>query len=389
MSPVDFSGRLPDDLEPSPWARARAAAGAVPFDLTVSNPTACGIAYPPDLLRGLSLPAGLSYRPDARGLPAARAAVAAEYARHGVAVDPERIVLTASTSEAYAVALKLLCDPGSAVLVPAPSYPLFDHLLGLEGVRALPYALDPHAGWQPHATPVADADAARAVIVVHPNNPTGSLVEWPAAERLAAARGRSLPPLPMIVDEVFLDYPLDPGTRPSTYAARAKSLTLTLGGLSKSRGLPQLKLAWMVVSGPEADVTAALGRLEHIADTYLSVGTPVQLALPDLLERAAPVRDAIRQRCRENLAAARGIARDHPAVEVGTPTAGWSVVLRYPRVVSEQTLVLDLLREGVAVYPGYFFDFPQEGYLVASLLAPVEVFASGLRRTLDGIASHL
>jgi aspartate/methionine/tyrosine aminotransferase len=191
------------------------------------------------------------------------------------------------------------------------------------------------------------------------------------------------------VDEVFLDYPLDPAVRPLTYASRAKSLTFTLGGLSKSRGLPQLKLAWIVVSGPEREMSAALGRLEHIADTYLSVGTPVQVALPELLLRAAPVRDAIRARCRENLAAAVGIARDHPAVEVLPPAAGWSVVLRFPRVVAEDTLALGLLRRGVAIYPGYFFDFPQDGYLVASLLPPAEVFAGGLRRTLDGIAEHL
>ena len=384
-----FSGRLPSDLTASPWAKARAAAGSVAFDLTLSNPTACGFSYPADLLRALAEPAGLSYHPEPRGLRSARAAVAHEYARFGATVDPERIVLTASTSEAYALVLKLLCDPGSAVLVPTPSYPLFDHLLGLEGVRAVPYALDPGTGWQPHPPPLTDADAARAAVVVHPNNPTGSLVDRLAAERLASARGRTLPGMPLIVDEVFLDFPLDPAARPESYASRARSLTLTLGGISKSRGLPQVKLAWIVVSGPEADVEEALERLEHIADTYLSVSTPVQLALPDLLARAAPVADAIRARCRENLAAAAGIGRDHPAVELLAPAAGWSAVLRFPRVGGEEALALGLLREGVAVYPGYFFDFPQEGYLVVSLLPPIEVFARGLRRTLDAIAAHL
>lgn len=384
-----FSRRVPEDLEPTRWGKARAAAGPVAFDLTVSNPTACGIAYPPDLLRALASPEGLVHRPDPRGARTARAAIASEYARLGAAVDPDRIVLTASTSEAYALVLKLLCDPGSAVLVPTPSYPLFEHLLRLEEVRPISYALDPHAGWQPGTVPLPDADAARAAIVVHPNNPTGSFVEWPAAERLAAARGRSLPPLPLIVDEVFLDYPLDADARPETYAVRAKSLSFTLGGLSKSRGLPQLKLAWIVVSGPDAEVGEALVRLELIADTYLSVGTPVQLALPEILERGRPVRDAILARCRENLAAASGIARDHPAVEVLPPAGGWSVVVRFPRVIPEETLVLGLLDEGVAVFPGYFFDFPQEGYLVASLLPPHQVFARGFRRVLDGIAAHL
>jgi alanine-synthesizing transaminase len=384
-----FSRRLPDDLEPTSWGRARTAAGPVPFDLTVSNPTVCGVPYPPDLLRALGTAEGLTHRPDPRGLPSARAAVASEYARLGAAVDPDRIVLTASTSEAYGLVLKLLCDPGGAVLVPTPSYPLFEHLLGLEALRPIPYALDPHGGWQPRPVALQDADAARAVIVVHPNNPTGSFVEWPAAERLAAARGRSWPPLPLVVDEVFLDYAFDPAVIPATYARRAKSLSFTLGGLSKSRGLPQLKLAWIVVSGPEAEVGAALERLDFIADTYLSVATPVQLALPEILERGLPVRDALRARCRENLAAAHGIARAHPAVEVLPPAAGWSVVVRFPRVVSEEALVLRLLGEGVAVFPGYFFDFPQEGYLVASLLPPIEVFAGGFRRVLDGIAAHL
>jgi hypothetical protein len=380
--------RLPESLEPSAWGKARASAGAVPFDLTVSNPTACGIPYPADLLRALGDDGGLTYRPDPKGARPARAAVAAEYARHGAIVDPDRIVLTASSSEAYAFVLKVLCDPGGAVLVPSPSYPLFDHLLRLEGLRAVPYALEASSGWQPSA-PAGDADAARAAVVVHPNNPTGSFVERPAAERLAIARGRSVAPLPLIVDEVFLDYPLDPGARPGTYAARTKSLTFTLGGLSKSRGLPQLKLAWIAVSGPEQEAADALSRLEFVADTYLSVGTPVQRALPDILERGVPVRDAIRARCIENLAAARGIARDHPAVEVLAPAAGWSVVVRFPRVVSEERLVIGLLDHGVAVYPGYFFDFPHEGYLVASLLPPIEVFARGLRRALDGIAAHL
>jgi aspartate/methionine/tyrosine aminotransferase len=389
VSAAVFSRRLPDSLEPTAWGKARAEAGPLPFDLTVSNPTACGVPYPPDLLRALASAEGLVHRPDPRGALSARAAVASEYTRLGAVVDPDRVVLTASTSEAYALVLKLLCDPGGAVLVPTPSYPLFDHLLRLEGLQGIPYTLDPHAGWQPRPPALPDADAARAVIVVHPNNPTGSFVEGPAAERLAAARGRSLPPLPLVVDEVFLDYPLDPAARPATYARRAKSLSFTLGGLSKSRGLPQLKLAWIVVSGPDAEVGATLSRLEFIADTYLSVATPVQLALPEILERGLPVRDALRSRCRENLAAAQGIAAGYPAVEVLPPAAGWSVVVHFPRVVSEEALVLRLLTEGVGVFPGYFFDFPQEGYLVASLLPPIEVFAGGFRRMLDGIAAHL
>lgn len=382
------SHRVPHDLEPTAWARARAARGAVPYDLTISNPTQCGIPYPPTLLDSLSDISGLGYRPDPKGHRRAREAVAREYATRGVILDPERIVLTSSSSESYGFLFKLLCDPGETVLIPAPSYPLLDHLASLDGVRAASYPLDPVSGWQPHPPEPEDATHVRAAILVHPNNPTGTWVDPSVAERLAACSGAA--PIPLIVDEVFLDYPLAPHAHSRTFAGRANGLTFTLGGLSKSRGLPQLKLSWIVVGGPDAEVAEALQVLDFIGDSYLSVGTPIQNALPEILERAAPVRDAILARCVENLALATSAARDVPSVALLPPGGGWSVVVRFPRVVPEDRLVLDLLeRDGVAVHPGYFFDFPTEGYLVASLLPDPRTFEAGFGLALDAIANRL
>jgi aspartate/methionine/tyrosine aminotransferase len=383
-----FSNRVPHDLRPTAWARARAARGSVPFDLTVGNPTMCGFDYPHGLLDPLRDPAALRYRPDPKGMRSAREAVAREYTARGVEIDPERIVITASSSESYGFLFKLLCDPGDTVLVPAPSYPLFEHLAALEGVRVAQFSLDPDNGWQPRAPERGPANDARAAILVHPNNPTGSWVDPAAAQRLS--RRADGAPIPLIVDEVFLDFPLAPHTHARSFAARTSGLTFTLGGLSKSRGLPQLKLSWIVVSGPDADVAGALEALEFITDSYLSVGTPIQDALPEILDRAAPVRDAILHRCRENLALAHGLARDVPAVTPLPAGGGWSTVVRFPRVVTEEALVLELLdRHGVAAYPGYFFDFPTDGYLVVSLLPDPRTFAAGFKIALDAIASRL
>ncbi|HQT95246.1 MAG: hypothetical protein B7Z61_06840 [Acidobacteria bacterium 37-71-11] len=384
-----FSGRVPSDLAPNRIAAARAAA-APPFDLTASNPTACGIAYPAGLLDALADRAGLAYRPHPRGLESARGAAAAEYRRWGVEVDPERIVLTASTSEAYAFLFKLLAEPGDAVLVPSPSYPLFEHLARVEGVEALPYHLNPELGWRPDLDVIASAPAGvRAVVVVHPNNPTGSFVhpdDAAAIERLAVTRGWAV-----IADEVFLDYPLAGGAGSGrSFAGRERALTFALGGLSKSVGLPQLKLAWIVAGGPQELVDAALARLEFIADTFLSVGTPVQLALPALLRDGAPVRAAILERCRTNLDELQRAAAAVPEVSVAPPGGGWSAALRVPAVVGEEELALELLEEdGVAVHPGYFFDFPSAGTLVLSLLPDPAAFAEGVRRLLARVRAHL
>jgi aspartate/methionine/tyrosine aminotransferase len=376
-----FSRRLPTDRSPNAFALARAQAGPIVHDLTASNPTACGIDYPPDLLAGLSGTAGLTYRPDPLGLRSAREAVAGEYAARGLAVDPDRIVLTASSSEAYGFLFKLLCDPGDAVLVPTPSYPLFEHLAMLDGVRAIPYPLELTQGWRPRPLDRAAWGGARAAILVHPNNPTGSFVDGDAAEALA-------PGLPLIVDEVFLDYAWS--STPRSFAARSHALTFTLGGLSKSRGLPQLKLSWIVVQGPAAETAATMEALEFIGDSYLSVATPVQAALPDLLRRSVPVREAIRSRCLANLRQARALVPPGAPVDLLEPAGGWTAVIRFPRVVSEEALTLELLgRHGVAVYPGFFFDFPAEGFLVISLLPEPASFDAGLRCILDAIEARI
>jgi alanine-synthesizing transaminase len=383
-----FSHRVPDELAPNRIAAARAKAPPQ-FDLTVSNPTACGLAYPGELLTALGAAEGLAYRPEPRGQVAARRAVAHQYERYGLLVDPARIVLTASTSEAYAFLFKLLADPGDRVLVPTPSYPLFEHLARVEGVRALPYALDPEAGWRLDLPALADVEGARAVVVVHPNNPTGTYVHPDDAGALAelAARKRWA----IIADEVFLDYPLDGGPGAGrSFAAAPAALTFALGGLSKSAGLPQLKLAWIVVSGPDDEATAALERLDVIADTFLSVATPVQNALPALLREGAAVGEAILGRCRGNLDALRRAASTLPSVDVAPSGGGWSAVLRVPAVVDEEDLVVELLREdSVGVHPGYFFDFPAPGYLVLSLLLQPERFEEGVARLLRRVAAHL
>jgi aspartate/methionine/tyrosine aminotransferase len=381
-----FSHRIesaPIENRLSRAVRQMRAEGRGFIDLTLSNPTRAGFAYPDDLLARFADPAALRYDPHPFGALDARAAVAADYARRGLAVSAERIALTASTSEAYGLLFKVLCDPGDEVLVPRPSYPLFEHLTRLDGVRPVAYDLEYHGAWT-----MADdsldrgwSPRTRAVLLVNPNNPTGSFVgraELDGVVKRCAARSAAL-----IVDEVFADYELTPG------AARAAGQALTaedavvfaLGGLSKSIGLPQAKLAWIAAAGPEAAVADALARLELVCDTYLSVSTPVQVAAPDLLRRGAVVRAQIQRRVSANYAALAARAAQSPACAVLAAGGGWSAVLQVPSLEPEEDLVLRLLtRDGVLIHPGYFFDFPRESYLVASLLAPEAAFAEGVGR---------
>ena len=290
------SGRLPRDLSPNRLTSAvarRRASGAPILDLTESNPTRVGLTYASDLLAPLGSSNGLQYAPEPFGTRAAREAVSADFARRGVSVPSAHIALTASTSEAYALLFKLLCDPGDRVLVPRPSYPLFEHLTALESVEAVPYALDEHAGWRLDVDAVAAIIDARtkAVVVVAPNNPTGSTLdrrELEALAELAAARGVAL-----IGDEVFADYPLDAAGTGVSVLQQSRALAFGLGGLSKSVGLPQVKVAWIGVSGPAPSVQDALDGLEIVADTFLSVSTPAQLALGQLLRSGADVRAQI------------------------------------------------------------------------------------------------
>ncbi|MGQ9495023.1 MAG: pyridoxal phosphate-dependent aminotransferase [Thermoanaerobaculaceae bacterium] len=380
-----FSRRVPS-LELNRWWQARSSL-SLRWDLTVSNPTQVGLAYPKDLLAPLAHPRGLIYRPHPLGLELAREAVLSLYRSQGLSEANATVVLTTSTSESYGLLAKLLADPGEGFLVPQPSYPLFEHLLRAEGCWAWPYPLPEEAGFHLDVSRIPQPPGAKAVVVVQPNNPTGTVVpqeEWGPLVQLCAQRRWAL-----IADEVFWDFPLGSAWRGS-FAGNSQCLTFTLGGLSKLVGLPQLKLGWMVVSGPPALREEAKARLEFLADTYLSVSTPVQQALPELLASAWPLRQAIGQRVVANLALLRQQLAHFPFLEVLPPEGGWSAVLRYPAVYPEEELVVELLQEdGVAVYPGYFFDFPREGFLVVSLLVEPQVLASGFSLVGSRIASKL
>jgi aspartate/methionine/tyrosine aminotransferase len=383
-----FSSRTPADLSPNRLTTAlkeARAEGRPILDLTESNPTRAGFEYPADLLSPLSGPRAFEYEPSPLGLFDARRAVASDYARRGVDVPPERIVLTASTSEAYACLFKLLADAGDEVLVPRPSYPLFDHLARLDQVTARSYALDPDQGWRIDFDSLEGSltTRTRAILVVSPNNPSGTFVKSDEVERLA--RIAAAHELPLVADEVFSDYEITPNARAAAghVATRDDVLTFSLGGLSKSVGLPQVKLAWMAAAGPARLVEEALERLELICDTYLSVSTPVQVAAAELLERGALVRNQIAARVAANHRVFAGKAALVPACRVIAGEGGWYGVLEVPSFESEEALVLDLLeKDGVLAHPGYFFDFPRESYLVVSLLVPEAQFAEGIHRIL-------
>jgi alanine-synthesizing transaminase len=387
-----FSTRVPDDRRSNELARvlARARARGPVLDLTLSNPTRAGIRYPPDLLAALGDPAALTYRPNPLGLLEAREAIAADYARRGLRVEADRIVLTTSTSEAYSILFKLLCEPGrSDVLTPIPSYPLFDHLTRLDGAGQRRYALEYHGAWSVDLDSLDGAwtSETRAVLAVSPNNPTGSIVSSEDADELmarCAARRAAL-----ILDEVFCDYPMVLPTEGGSHGNHLDAfdapacLLCRLGGLSKSIGLPQVKLGWIAIDGPAEVVAEALDRLELICDTYLSVSTPVQMAARSLLERGASVRRQILDRLRTNDAALRAIVTGGGAT-VLPAEAGWSAVIRVPATRSEEALVTELLEhDAVAVHPGYFFDFPHEAFLVVSLLPEPDEFARGIRLVQD------
>jgi aspartate/methionine/tyrosine aminotransferase len=350
----------------------------VRVDLTETNPTVVGLAYPPAVVDALAAGTAMTYRPAALGTHEARRAVSGTYA---AAPDPARIMLTASTSEAYSFLFKLLCDPGDNVLVPRPSYPLFELLTALDGVRQAPYCLDEAGSWCLDRASLENAvsTSTRAVLVVSPNNPTGSMLRQDDREWLVGfARDRRLA---LISDEVFADYPLAPRADVTTLLGEDRVLTFTLGGLSKSAGLPQMKLAWTVVSGPEDLVVSALERLEIVADSYLSVSTPVQQAAPALIAAGLNVRASIDARLRQNLESVRRAVRHAPALTLHEPDGGWSIVLRVPAILSEEQWVLHLLEEdGVLVHPGFFFDIETGVHLVISLLPLPHLFEAGISR---------
>lgn len=382
-----FSRRLPAEFEPnrlSALLAERRRSGARLLDLTVTNPTAVGLAWPePDLLAALGDPRGLGYDPDPRGLRGAREAVAAYYADRGTPVDPDRILLTAGTSEAYAHLFRLLADPGDEVMVPAPSYPLFDPLAALESVRLVPYPLRYDGRWWLDREELERrlSPACRGLILVNPNNPTGSFLsrgESAALEPLVAGRR-----IPLIADEVFGDFTAGEPDRRPTFAERGEALTFTLSGLSKLAGLPQLKLAWIVVAGPPDLEREALERLEWISDAFLSVGTPVQLALPALLESRHRFVRLLNDRMARNQGCLASRCGPGSPVEALPRQGGWSGVLRVPRIRSEEAWCVEMLARDVVLHPGHFYDFAEEAYLVVSLLPEPGEFREGIDRLLD------
>ncbi len=377
-----FSERGKTEREPNSLARAleRARAKKIEFfDLTGSNPTIAGLRYPSEkILEALGAAGALDYEPEPFGLLSAREAVAADLESRGCPVSPSRIVLTSSTSEAYSFLFKLLCDDGDEVLAPRPSYPLFEHLAQFEGVRLSRYGLAYDGAWHLDVASLGRAkhERARAVLTVSPNNPTGSYTKKEELERIVDLG------LPIISDEVFGAYGFRDDPMRSTTALEAESrLVFSLGGLSKQAGLPQLKLAWIAVGGPDKLVDEALARLELIADTYLSPATPVQRALPRLLEISGSVHDQIRLRIRSNLFALhQAIDEDSPATVLRVE-GGWYAIVRLPTTSSEEKWVLRLLEEKqVVVQPGWFYDFRSEAYVVMSLLTPEGVFREGANR---------
>jgi alanine-synthesizing transaminase len=384
-----FSNRIAADLRPNRLAQAleaRRRTGLPVIDLTESNPTRAEIEYPRDLLAPLAQVGGLRYAPRPFGSIEARRAAAAEYGRRGITVDAARIVLTASTSEAYSLLFKLLASPGDEVIVPRPSYPLFEPLTALDGLMARPYDLEYHGTWAIDFASVERSigPRTRALLVVSPNNPTGSFVSRDELERLAAICG----PLgvALIADEVFADYELEAGAAASAACplARRDVLVFGLGGVSKSIGLPQVKLGWIAVAGPEGIVSKALERLELVCDTYLSVSTPVQLAAAELLDRGAAIRRQIAARVAANYVGLKALCVSAPSCRVLRASGGWYAVVQVPTLRSEEELVVDLLtRDGVLVHPGYFYDFPRESFLIVSLLPPEGPFATGVGRMLE------
>jgi aspartate/methionine/tyrosine aminotransferase len=366
------------------------SSGAHVLDLTVSNPTRVGLHYDePLILESLASPYAMDYDPQPKGLPGARAAVAAYYQTvHRLHhFDPDRLVLTTSTSEGYSFVFRLLCNPGDELLVPKPSYPLFEFLADLQDVKLVPYPLIFDHGWQmdfPSLEGVVTT-RSRAVVVVHPNNPTGSYVhphEQESLNNFCRKHG-----LALIADEVFLDYAHNLAPERS-FAANQDVLTFTLSGVSKISALPQMKVAWIATSGPAAEVEAAQARLEVISDTYLSMNAPIQWALPALLKQRTSIQQQLLDRVRGNLAEFdRQLAAQQTCHRLGVE-AGWYAILRVPVMQTDEELVVDLLRrKSVLVHPGHFYDFPRDGFLVLSLITAEAEFLEGIERLLQAVGA--
>jgi alanine-synthesizing transaminase len=379
-----FSRRTNWNLAPNRLSVAQQEAlssGRKLIDLTISNPTRAEIKYDESaILKALANPQSLDYDPQPKGLRTAREALACYYAP---VLDSENLILTTSTSDGYSFVFRLLCNPGDEILVPKPSYPLFDFLAELQDVTLAPYSLLYDHGWQIdfHSLESTITSKSRGIVLVHPNNPTGSYVSADERQRLNELCQEHK--LALIVDEVFLDYAHDDEHKPS-FTTNRDALTFTLSGISKISALPQMKLAWIAVGGPPAEVAAAMQRLEIIADTYLSLNAPIQLAAPVLLDQRKTIQSQLMQRVRANLTDLdRQLARQKSCSRLEVK-GGWYAVLRIPVTRSDEDFAIELLQHsGVLVHPGHFYDFPSDGNLVLSLIATEEEFRSGVSATLQ------
>lgn len=379
-----FSARTNWNTEESELSRtlaARRAAGKPVYDLSNANPTRCGFEYSSDLLTALTSPAALEYEPNPKGLLSARQSVVRYYADHGVAVEPAQLILTTSTSEAYSYLFQLLCDPGSEVLVPQPSYPLFDFLATLSDIRLTSAPLVYDHGWQiePEGFRRAITAKTRAIVLVHPNNPTGHFTKpWEVELIASLCREHNLP---LIVDEVFLDFALNSEQRQSFAAGLEGVNCFVVSGISKISGLPQMKAAWITATGPER--VAAIARLEVIADTFLSMNAPVQAALPVWLGERQGIQQQILARLRSNLAALDRLLAGQSLVQRLEVEGGWYAVLRVPALGDDEQTALRLLDSGVYLHPGSFFAMARSGWLVVSLLTPEAEFLAGVNTIVD------
>ena len=389
-----FSNRTNWKLEENAYTRAlrnHRQSGKAIWDLTVSNPTACGFQYDDAaILAALNNPAALQYDPEPKGLPQARASVIEYYEQKqpGTRLDPECVILTTGTSEAYSFLFRLLCEPGDEILIAHPSYPLFDFLASIQDVALRPFRLVYDHGWQIDFPALKKTISARtrAILLVHPNNPTGHFVSTAEAEQLNTICAEH--DLALVVDEVFLDYEMHATSahkkRHGSFVSNNRTLTFVLSGLSKISALPQMKVGWLAASGPDTLVRDAIARLEMIADTYLSLSAPAQYALSALLAQRHAMQPQIMARIEANLRQLDDALSSQKSVSRLQIEGGWYAVLRVPAVQSDEDLAIKLLKEhSVLVHPGHFYDFPDDGHLVVSLLPRAEELTEGMRRVLD------
>jgi alanine-synthesizing transaminase len=383
-----FADRTNWNLKPNRLAEAlerQKSSGRKLLDLSASNPTECGFSYnAPAIMRALCSPASLQYHPDPRGMKTARQAVCAYYAARGERVSIDDLLLTASTSEAYSFIFRLLCNPGDDLLIPTPSYPLFDFLADVNDIKLIRYSLFYDHGWHIdlHALKQAITPRTRGVILVHPNNPTGHFTKPEEIVQLNEICGANQ--MAIIADEVFLDFSL--GATQKSFAANSSALTFTMSGISKISGLPQMKFAWLAVNGPEEVKREALARLEMIADTYLSLNAPIQLAAPVLLQQRSAFQQQLMGRVRNNLAELDAQLVQERKVSRLEVEGGWYAVLRIPATRPDEELAIELLeKHDVYLHPGHFYDFSGDGHMIVSLITPEPDFSEGLRRILSAV----